>query len=738
VGSRKVPHYTNCHRRHGTQGSADDRAALATLAQARAAYAAGTWDGIGFATLHEFGVVALDFDHCVVDGEVAPWVLALCAGTYHEYSPSGNGVRAFYLGELDDGKTSQVEVFHAHGFVTVTGNVHPDCELFGADVAPLPEHVRAEWHRRHPPVDEIDATLHGPVDLDDLDAALAHLDADEYESWVAVGQALKPLGDADGLPRWLAFSARSPKFDDDEARRKWHRDLKGDRTGPAAIFARAQRAGWSNPRKAHCTDRSDLGNANSLATLSAGNLRYVAETRRFLWWDGERWTVDNSGSLAHAQRVLVAEHHESAAVKLQREAEAATDPDARKRLAKAAASLREWATSCRNKGRLDSMAALAALDPRVSIGLADLDRDPWLLGVQNGVVDLRTGELRPAGRDDLVTKLAAVPYRAGAHAPRWRTFVSEITGVGKREWAPRPALARYLQKFAGYALTGSTAEQKMAIFVGAGSNGKNVFLDTLKRLAGDYWVSIPPEALMTTRHEGDAERPSPVLASLAGARLAISSESKDGQKLDVGLVKRHTGGGFMTARQMRENSFQFEITHKLVLMTNYRPALDHLDDAMRGRLHLIPFDRVWNRPGHTDRDPTLPDGDKDLPAKLALEAEGVLAWAIEGAVLYHRQGLTPPDEVVALTREYFSEADALGQWLLTVQRCAAKDGTTPTEAWESFRAWCSVEGMSAGQGSIRAFSTELDRRGVQSVRTATARRIGLAVSQGIFAMTDDA
>ena len=183
---RKVPHYTDGTKRRGVQGSPDDRAQLGTFDKAVAAYRRGGFDGIGLALLPEFGLVALDFDHC---GDTDPWVLGMVLGTYAERSPSGNGVRAVYWGTLPDGKTSRMEVFHVNGFVTVTGDVLPDCELFGADVATLPAHVAAEWARLHNVPPSCDDMPRGTdVDLDDLRSALASVPADDYDTWHAVGQ----------------------------------------------------------------------------------------------------------------------------------------------------------------------------------------------------------------------------------------------------------------------------------------------------------------------------------------------------------------------------------------------------------------------------------------------------------------------------------------------------------------------------------------------------------------------
>lgn len=328
-----------------------------------------------------------------------------------------------------------------------------------------------------------------------------------------------------------------------------------------------------------------------------------------------------------------------------------------------------------------------------------------------------------------------------AKAPRWRTFINEVTGAPLScemdgDGAPvpstvgrfrlRPALATYLQRLVGYCATGSTAEQKMAIPEGTGSNGKNVTFDIVQEVLGDYCRTIPPEALMATRHDADAERPSPTAASLAGARLAISSESRDGQRLDVALVKRHTGGGFMTARLMRENTFRFEITHKLVLMTNHRPALDHMDDAMRGRLHLVPFDRRWNRPGHPERDPTLPDGDKTLMDTLRAEAAGVLAWIVEGAKQYAQHGLEPPPEVVSVTRAYLNEQDPLGRWLLTMEACDPKEGTGAAALFAEFREWLQGdEGKGMAPATETAFGRALGGRAIRKAVTKTGVRYGL-------------
>jgi putative DNA primase/helicase len=276
-------------------------------------------------------------------------------------------------------------------------------------------------------------------------------------------------------------------------------------------------------------------------------------------------------------------------------------------------------------------------------------------------------------------------------------------------------------------MTGLTREHKMFLAIGNGANGKNILLDTVQRAMGDYCQTISPDTLMASRNAGDAERPSPALAMLAGARLAVSSESKEGAKLDVALVKRHTGGGAMTARHLHRNNFTFEVSHKLVLMTNHQPALDGMDDALRGRLHLIPFDVSWNRPGHPSPDPNRPDGDKGLMDTLMAEGLGILAWLVRGAVDYAAHGLEPPDEVAQTTVNYFKGQDPVSRWLETCGRCDAREGALASALYGKYREWCSIEGVQGGAASQTAFSLALKKLGVERKAVKAGIAYGIRV-----------
>jgi putative DNA primase/helicase len=564
-----------------------------------------------------------------------------------------------------------------------------------------------------------------------------------YLQWEEVLRCFKSLEQAGRGAEALAlaheFSAKGgAAYDPAAVDRKWAQESPHSSTYKT-LFTLAAADGWVNPKAAKPqperpdggrVDLTDSGNVNGLAAESAGDLRYITERKTWMRWDGLGWCVDESGAAAKGAALRVAEMWRKRAEEKDAEAANASGDD-RKRLAKVAESYRSFSAHCRNRRGLDNMLALAGRDERFAISVSALDCDRWALGVANGVVELQTGELRASSRDDLITKRSPYPFVPDAKAPRWCRFIEEITGlpIDAASYVPRPALAAYLHRAIGYAATGRVSEQKMFVGVGAGSNGKNVALDVLAAVLGPYCVQLPPEAMMATSRQSDGEAPTPFARNLAGARLAFGSEAKEGQKLNAAWVKKQTGDAKLTARGLHESPFTFDVTHKLFLLTNHQPHLDHMDEATRGRLHIIPFDRRWNRPGLPSRDPALPDGDKALMDKLLAEAEGILAWVVRGAVGYARDGLVPPAEVASKTLEYFEEQDALSQWLSTVERCPAKVGTAASALFAWFQGWCVGEGFTgAHPGTPHAFGKELQRLGVERVRASTGTVWGLRSS----------
>jgi P4 family phage/plasmid primase-like protien len=547
----------------------------------------------------------------------------------------------------------------------------------------------------------------------EVESAVMHLYAlpefadgadNSYDVWTYTGMALASLAQAgqhdEALRIWHSVSEKSPRYDFDQAQDKFD-SFSPNTITFLSLLKLAQEKGWQNPRAATSKvtvdeylakeDWTDVGNATRFARLTAGDARYVPERKQWLVWSGGKWQPDPSGAKVHQLALRVAHSYSTEAAEYADRAKKAQDPDQAKALQKIADRIKAWEIKCRAKSTIDNLLAVAARIEILQVAAAQLDADRYLLGVQNGAVDLRTGELRPDSRDLFITKRCIVAYDPKAPAPRFEQFVLEITGMPGEgnEYTPREHLALYLQRMLGYACTGLTREQKFFVWRGDGSNGKNVLIDAVQEVLGDYATTIAADALMAGTRDADPERATPQAAALAGARLVVASETKEGRKLDVALIKSHTGDKYMTARQLHQAPVRFEITHKIVLLTNPRPAVDHLDDATRGRIHILPFERRWNRPGHAERDELLPDGDPDLGRRLAEERAGILAWLVRGAAGYLVNGLPPPAEVIDTTRAFFAQQDALGQWLASgeVEPCHADDGTLARELFNAFERW---------------------------------------------------
>lgn len=480
-------------------------------------------------------------------------------------------------------------------------------------------------------------------------------------------------------------------------------------------------------------DQTDAGNVARLWETSQGDIRYVYEAGVWICWNGKRWEYDRCRSMLHRRTLRVAATYEQKARLLEQQINDPTLSVAqRSSLNSALKSLRKWIVQCRNRKGLDAMITLAQKDPRFVISAAELDKDPTLFGVQNGVVCLKSGVIRPESKADLILRRSPIEFNPNASVETVIKFMSEITSCpdglegGKIKAKNRLTLMRHLQKICGYCLTGHTTEQVMFMFSGSGANGKSALVEMLDYVMGDYSAIMQPEILLSTKTGANAEQASPSTRKLAGARCAITSESKEGAQMDVAVVKRHTGDGKMTARGLFEQPITFDITHKLILLTNHPPRVDHMDDAIKGRLQVIPFDMRWNRPGTTEPNPTLPDADKTLPMKLKAEAEGFLRYIVEGSVLYFSEGIAPPIEVTSQTQGYITSQDTVHRWVTTdCTPCPDDEGTTAAQLHLAYRSFCIAEGEQEQAATPAALGRRLKQLGYSPQRTRDGARYPL-------------
>lgn len=377
---------------------------------------------------------------------------------------------------------------------------------------------------------------------------------------------------------------------------------------------------------------SDVANAEKLVDWHGSKLAYIPRWGCWYYFDGVRWRRDDSG--VYVKRAAI-----STAKRLFRDAcdalkKAVTDPEADLKKLQAAVS---WAAKSQTTPRIMAMVELVPADARICLDYGKLDTNPNLLVCKNGTVDLVTGEIRKSSHIDYMTKLAPANYRPGFAAPLWDAFLETVL--------PDLSVRQFLQKFVGYSLTGDVGERLFVVLYGGGRNGKSVFLRVLQEVMGDYAVTAPNTLLM--RRKGEAH-PTEV-ATLHGARLAVTSELRKGHVFDEEAVKRLTGNDKLTTRKMREDFWDFTPTHKLMLACNHRPRVADTTDSFWDRFALVPFTQRISKAAVNPR----------LVADLLRERDGVFAWMLEGLRQYHQDGLERPTAVRAATDAYREQEDQL-------------------------------------------------------------------------------
>ena len=398
---------------------------------------------------------------------------------------------------------------------------------------------------------------------------------------------------------------------------------------------------------------TETGNAEAFGLLFGDRFRYNWTAKEWLYWDGRRWACDTTGEAERAMLLAIRERG-SAAFQIEEESE-------RKNRIK-------WALSSENRRRLQASLEIAQSLRPFPIEAKDLDRDPWLLNVQNGTLDLRTGELKPHRQEDFITRVLDYSYDPNAECPRWDLFLAEVfDGDGE--------LACFLRRAVGYSLTGDTSEDCLFLLYGKGCNGKTTLLETLKSIFGPYALQSEFGTFLTERTR---EAPSPGIARLAGARFVVAIEVPEGKRLAEAVLKSLTGGDTIVARFLyQKKQFEFRPQFKLWLAVNHRPIVRDFSPAFWRRVHLIPFEVSF-----------LGREDPRLEEKLLAEAEGILAWAVRGCLEWQREGLEPPKAVQAATEEYRLEQDQLGRFL---SACCEEDPSAVCPASDLYRAyeeWC--------------------------------------------------
>ena len=732
----------------GQMARTNDPSTFADFNSVMKVYAMGGYDGIGFRVSDDIG--AIDIDHCIrEDGslnDVAASILGFFSNTYFERSPSGSGLRGFFRLSPDFSYDKTVYYINnrKHGlevylpgvtnrFVTVTGDVYRE-GVIDRDDAALSNTLETLMKRGS----RITNSVIEPASYLDDNGVLSHaMASDSGEKFKALYEGnweelYDSQSDADmAFVSMLAFWCGCVEEQIDRIfrssglmRDKWDRRT-GDSTygeitirnavsSAQAIYMPIRDEAISdfevieedadpdvkvkervlefkpdlsfvkltleemqphvNPRYQH----DEIGIGNIFADYYKPIARFNRDRGVWYVYDGNIWRPDD-------EALVVAELAKRLADLLYAFALQIKDEDTRTRYIKRVQKLQM------RKNRRTMVEDAKSVHP---ISHKMFDNNTNLFNCRNGTLNLTTGEFHAHTPTDYITMLSGVIYNKDATCPRWEQFIGEVMQNDA-------ALARYLQKALGYALTGDTSLECLFILYGATSrNGKGTTMETFLQIVGDYGKTSNPEMLSTKFGSTNASGPSEEIARLSGARFVNISEPEKKITFNAALVKRMTGNDTLNARFLHENSFDFKPSFKIFINTNYRPNVNDQILFKSRRIKVIPFNRCF---GESEQDHGLKgffSADENL--------SGVFNWCLEGCRLFYKEGMDEPEAVKEAVREYQVESDRIGQFI----EAWIEEGETyevlSSAVFKRYTDWCKEYNYNAE--NAKNFKTAMEQR----------------------------
>ena len=687
--------------------------------------------GVGFVFTQDDPFSGIDLDDCRdrSTGELDAWAMEIIEQlrTYSEVSPSRTGVKLWVCGTLPKGKGNQatcgqgkVEMFSQGRYFTFTGQnldgAHKQIENRQEALSAL--HSRLFGNRSARTATKSVCSAQKPLSLSDsemLERARRARNGTKFQrlwdgAWETeyISQSEADMALCCQLAYWTGCdSGRIDSLFRQSGlmRGKWDRQDYRERTIEAAVTHTASTFKGAEPRnqgpasyesarvgaatsgerlsagegKTELPDLLDLpytdtGNAERLIRLYGEDIRFCSEMKKWLVWDGLRWSFEDTRRVKMLQKKTMRLMHAQAAEITGPEKRGAAEKHSRK--SESAASI-SAALTC------------AEYEAGIPISANAMDRQPFLLNFNNGTFDFVAGHLRQHRRGDLITKLVHFDYQQNADCPQFKRFLYRIMGDGpdacERNQGRADRLARYLQKCFGYALTGDVAEKIVFCFFGVGNNGKTTLLEIIRFVLAEYSAQVLIDTLMAHKSR-ESNSSLADLADLRGARFVTTSEAEEGQRLAIGKLKYLSQGmGEIKTCRKYENPIKFPATHKLFLDANHKPMIRGVEKAAWNRLKPVPFNVI------------IPpeEIDKGLLEKLKAEAEGILAWMVEGCLRWMREGLGDPPEVSEASAAWQAESDRFSVFL--EERCVvdvsnAKLWVPVARLWPAYQEWCEVNG----------------------------------------------
>jgi len=437
------------------------------------------------------------------------------------------------------------------------------------------------------------------------------------------------------------------------------------------------------PKKYHLTD---TGNAQRFAAMYTGRALFCHCDRCWDIWDGRRWCADRDGEIYRLAQATVREMYA--------EASQLEDREARDALVK-------HALKCESESRLKAMISLAQNAAELATTRDKFDNAAYKLNCQDGTIDLKSGELLPHRAEDMITHITPVAYDPEARYPLWDKFLERVL--------PDPEVRASVQRAVGHSACGDPREEKIFFLYGPPGTGKSTLITAVGGALGDGYITAADSEAFLQRDRISGS-PRSDIARLAGARLVTSTEVQEGKRLDESLVCQLAGGDTVTARFLYRESFEFKPTFTLWLVANHRPYVSSDDSPVWRRILLIPFDQV------------IPEKEREPQVKALLsdpESAGsaILAWIVEGALSWQREGLNPPPAVLASTEEYRQDSDPLQDFI--AERCVVDPAAfvSGKELWAAYSEWFEASGERSRLGP-KQFARALKTRGLEHPHTS--------------------
>lgn len=645
----------------GQNAQSNNPATWGTFEQALNACEKYNFDGVGFVFDGKkyFGV---DLDKCLEDDDLVTEFIETL-GSYTEYSKSNQGIHIICKGTLPEGRRrrGQIEMYNTGRYFCCTGNVYDEKYTKVIDCSETIKVLHSKYLYDETP--KVAPKVFQAIDLSDAEiiekarncktGGLFQLLYSGQWQGVYSSQSEADLAFCNMLAFWCQKDAQ--KMDNifrssGLMRKKWDEQrgqytygqktiqqaithcadvyepqvAKNDTEIVLAFFGKGKDGVVAElPKNQY--DMTDTGNAQRLKDKYKGNIKYSYTRKKWLYWTGKIWQTDNTGEIKKLADDIINDIKKEAFVERDEEKQQA---------------ILKWASHTASSKGKEAMVKETQHIEGIPVLMEELDCYNDYLNCQNGIVNLRTGELLPHDSNFMMSNISYAEYDNSGKEPKmWLQFLNDVTNGDKE-------LQEYLQKCVGYSLTGSVREQCAFFLYGLGNNGKSTFLDTISDLLGNYASNVRPDTIMMKKNNSGANSD---IARLKGKRFVTCEEPTEGVRLNEGLVKQLTGGGKVTCRFLYGDEFEYEPEFKIWIGTNHKPVIRGTDVGIWRRIRLIPFE--VNIPKEKV--------DKNLKYKLRKELPQILKWAVDGCIKWQTEGLALPKCVEQATSEYKAEMDIL-------------------------------------------------------------------------------